>query len=162
MSLHLQKLLTFFNKNTCEFGIVLTRPFNILTINELVKLTTLWTTRPWCLFTSGIFFIFVLFVLILTFGRGSNIVIISLRKHAYSNILKISPQKKWKFSDKISDIFHISAQNIGCGHLLEPPRGGGSNKYPQNMFLSRNKNKHVYSCKPQFYYINLGFKGSTL
>ena len=39
----------------------------------------------------------------------------SLRKHAYSNILKILPPKKWKFSDKNSDIFHISAQNKDCG-----------------------------------------------
>ena len=30
--------------------------------------------------------------------------------------------KKWKFSDKNSDIFHISAQNIDCGYSLEPPR----------------------------------------
>ena len=36
--LHLQKLLTFFSKNTCEFDIVLTRTVNILTTNELVKL----------------------------------------------------------------------------------------------------------------------------
>ena len=27
--------------------------------------------------------------------------------------------KKWKFSDKKSDIFNISAQNIDCGHPLE-------------------------------------------
>ena len=27
----------------------------------------------------------------------------------------ILPPKKWKFSDKNSDIFHISAQNIDCG-----------------------------------------------
>ena len=40
---------------------------------------------------------------------------LSLRKHAYSNILKILPPTKWKFSDKNSDIFHISAQNIDCG-----------------------------------------------
>ena len=41
----------------------------------------------------------------------------SLRKHAYSNILKILPPKKWKFLDKKnSDIFHISAQNIDCGY----------------------------------------------
>ena len=33
-----------------------------------------------------------------------------------------------------SDIFHISAQNIDCGYLLEPPRRGGSNEYPQSMF----------------------------
>ena len=36
----------FFSKNTCEFGIVLPRSVHILTTNELVKLTTLWTTGP--------------------------------------------------------------------------------------------------------------------
>ena len=38
-------------------------------------------------------------------------------------------------------------------------RRGGSNEYPQSMFLSRNKKNNVYPCKPQFYYINVGFKG---
>ena len=48
--------------------------------------------------------------------------------------------KKINFSDKKnSDIFHISAQNIDRGYSLEPPRRGGSNEYPQSMFLSRNK-----------------------
>ena len=37
----------FFSKNTCELDIVLTRTVNILSTNELVKLTTLWTTGPW-------------------------------------------------------------------------------------------------------------------
>ena len=27
--------------------------------------------------------------------------------------------ENWKFSDKNSDIFYISAQNIDCGYLLE-------------------------------------------
>ena len=27
---------------------------------------------------------------------------------------------------------------------------GGSNKYPQSMFLSRNREINVYPCKPQF------------
>ena len=31
----------FFSKNTCEFDMVLTRTVNVLTTNELVKLTTL-------------------------------------------------------------------------------------------------------------------------
>ena len=31
-------------------------------------------------------------------------------------------------------IFLFSAQNIDCGYLLEPPRRGGSNEYPQSMF----------------------------
>ena len=66
--------------------------------------------------------------------------------------------KNWKFSDKKkSDIFHISAQNIDCGYSLEPPHRGGSNEYPQSMFLSRNKKNNVYPCKPQFYCIKVGF-----
>ena len=42
-------------------------------------------------------------------------------------------------------IFLISAQNIDCGYPLELPRRGGSNEYPQSMFLSRNmKNIRVF------------------
>ena len=47
---------------------------------------------------------------------------VSLRKHTYSNILKILPPKKENFQIKKSDIVHISAQNIDCGYSLEPPR----------------------------------------
>ena len=55
--------------------------------------------------------------------------------------------QKLKNSDKNSDIFHISAQNIiflisvqniDRWYSLEPPRRGGSNEYPLSMFLSRN------------------------
>ena len=76
------------------------------------------------------------------------------------------------FQIKNSYIFPISAQNIDCGYSLEPPRRGGSNEYPQSMFwrggsneypqsmfLSRNKKNNVYPCKPQFYYIKVGFEG---
>ena len=84
---------------------------------------------------------------------------LSLRKHAYSNILKIFPPKNENFQIKISDIFNISAQNIYCWFSLEPPRRGGSNEYPQFMFLSRNKKNNVYPCKPKFYYIKVVFKG---
>ena len=63
------------------------------------------------------------------------------------------------FSDKNPDIFRIHAQNIDRVYLLEPPRRGGSNGYPQSMFLSRNKKNNVYPIKPQFYYIKVGFKG---
>ena len=49
-----------------------------------------------------------------------------------------------------------------CGYSLEPPRRGGSNEYPQSMFLSRNKKNNVHPCKPQFYYIKVGFKGVKL
>ena len=74
----------------------------------------------------------------------------TLRKHAFSNILKISPPKTENFQIKKN---HISAQNINCGYSLEPPRGGGSNQYPQSMFSSKNKKNNVYPYKPQFYYI---------
>ena len=36
----------FFSKNTCELDSLLTRTVNILTTNDLVKLTMLWTLDP--------------------------------------------------------------------------------------------------------------------
>ena len=63
------------------------------------------------------------------------------------------------FQIKISDIFHISAQKHRLWYSLGPPHRGGSNEYPQFMFLSRNKKNNVCPCKPQFYYIKVGFKG---
>ena len=77
-------------------------------------------------------------------------IILTLRKHAYSNILKISPPKTESFQIKILIFFHISAQNIDCGYSLEPPRRGGSNKYPQSMFLSRNKKIMYTPVNPSF------------
>ena len=58
-----------------------------------------------------------------------------LRKQAYSNIKKISSPKPENFQITISDNCHISAQNIDCGYSLEPPQRGGSNEYPQSIFL---------------------------
>ena len=73
---------------------------------------------------------------------------------------KVHLQKlKKKNQIKNSDIFHTFAQNIDCGYPSEPPRRGGSNEYPQSMFLSKNKVNNVYPCKHQFYYIKVGFKG---
>ena len=66
------------------------------------------------------------------------------------------------FQTKNFDSFHISSQNIECGYSLEPPRRGGSNEYPQSMFLDRNKKTNVYPCKPQFYYIKWGLRGLKL
>ena len=86
----------------------------------------------------------------------------TLRKHAYSNILNILTSKKWKFSDKNSNISHTSGQNIECGYSLELPRWGSSNEYPQSMLLGRNRKNNVYPCKPQFYYKKVGFKGVSI
>ena len=49
---------------------------------------------------------------------------------------KFYHKKNENFQIKNSDIFHIFAQNIDCGYSLEPPRRGGSNEYPQSMFLA--------------------------
>ena len=101
----------------------------------------------------------------LTSLKGNNrhfkriVSVTTLRKHDYSNILKIFQPKNEIFQIKFFDIFHISAQNMDCGYSLEPPRRGGSNEYPQSMFLSRNRKNNVYPCKPQFYYIKVGFEG---
>ena len=65
------------------------------------------------------------------------VVCMSLRKHAYSNIYKISPPKTENCQIKNSDIFLISAQNIDYGYSLEPPRRGGSNEYPQSLFFGQ-------------------------
>ena len=84
----------------------------------------------------------------------------NVRKHAYSNTLKILPPKNENFQIKNSNIFfYISAQNIDCRYSLEPPQWGGSNEYPQSMYLSRNKKNTVYPFKPEFYYIKVGFNG---
>ena len=52
--------------------------------------------------------------------------------------------------------FRPGSHGLGQGHKV---RRGGSNEYPQFIFLSRNKKNNVYLCKPQFYCIKyVGFK----
>ena len=67
--------------------------------------------------------------------------------------------KNWKFLDKKFWYFSYFCSKNDCGYSLEPPRRGGSNEYPPYMFLIENKKSNVYPCKPQFYYIKVGFKG---
>ena len=43
---------------------------------------------------------------------------LTLEKHTYSNILKISLSKNETFNVKYSDMFHISARNIDCGYSV--------------------------------------------
>ena len=90
------------------------------------------------------------------------LLICTLQKHTYSDILRSLPKRNWNFLVKNSNIFQISDQNIDCGYSLEPPRQGGSNEYPRSMFLSRNKKNNVYPCKPQLYYLKVGFKGVNI
>ena len=75
---------------------------------------------------------------------------ITLRKHAYSNILKLLLPKNEIFQTKNSDIFHISAQNTDCGYSLEPPRRGGSNEYPQSIWFSKIRKIMYTPVTPSF------------
>ena len=70
--------------------------------------------------------------------------------------------KNENFQIKNSDVFRISAHNIVCGYLLELSQWGSYNKCPQSMCLSRNKKNNVYPCKPQFYYLKVGFIGVNI
>ena len=75
----------------------------------------------------------------------------------YSNFFR---SKIDNFQRKIVDIFLSFAQNIDCGYLLEPPRRGGSNVYPQSMFWSKNK-KNRYTPAYPSYAIKSGVWGYT-
>ena len=77
----------------------------------------------------------------------------------YRKLKKNLPPNTENFQIKTLIFFHISAQNIDCGYSLEPPRRGGSNDYPQSVFLIKNKKNNLYPFEPQFYYIKVGFKG---
>ena len=70
--------------------------------------------------------------------------------------------KNYNFQMKKCNCFFslILAQNIDCGYSLEPPHN--------LCFRTKKERKimytlvYVYPCKPQFYYIKVGCKGSTL
>ena len=105
---------------------------------------------------------------LLAWGRGLNyrFSLMSNERITTKHYENMPIQIYWKFYNQKMKIFrkkiwyfHISAENIDCRYLLEPPRRGGSNEYLQSMFLSRNKKNNVYPCEPQFYYIKEGFKG---
>ena len=72
----------------------------------------------------------------------------SLRKHAHA-IYRFKCKNE-NFHWKNFDIFLIFAQNMDCGYMLEPPRRGSSNEYPQSMFWSKNKKNRYTPANPSF------------
>ena len=64
-------------------------------------------------------------------------------KYLHMQYTEIFSQKKKNenFMYKNFDSFNTLAQNIHCVYMLEPPRRGGSNEYPQCMFWSKNRKK---------------------
>ena len=63
---------------------------------------------------------------------------------------KFHHQNNENFQIKKSNIFHSSAQNIDCWYSLEPPRRGGSNEFPQSMFLSKIRKIMYTPVNPSF------------
>ena len=79
----------------------------------------------------------------------------SLRKHAHATYSDFSRLLNDNFQFKFFDYCHIFAQNIDCGYTLE--------RVPTIYICFEAKiGKNVYPCKPQFYYIKVGYKGCTL
>ena len=82
---------------------------------------------------------------------------------------KFSDKKLWYFSyfcskHRLWVLVRTALAVLTSTHNLcfWAERRGGSNEYPQSMFLSRNKKNNVYPGKPQFYSINVGFKGVNI
>ena len=84
--------------------------------------------------------------------RRVNVVVnILITKTRLLKYIENFTSKNWKFSDKkLWYFFYISAQNIDRGYSLEPPRRGGSNEYPQSLFLSRNKKNNYTPVNSSF------------
>ena len=58
--------------------------------------------------------------------------------------------KMKNFARKIL-IFFLFLLKTDCGYMLEPPRRGGSNEYPQSMFWSKNKKNRYTPAYPSFF-----------
>ena len=80
----------------------------------------------------------------------NNITKTSLFKYTDNFTTKKIKKKKKKKSDKNSNIFHISAQNIDYGYLLEPPRRGGSNEYHNICFCAEIRKIMYTPVNPSF------------
>ena len=55
-----------------------------------------------------------------------------------------------KIIKKKANIFHVSAQQIDCGYLLEPPQQGGSNEYSQSMLWAEIRKLIFSPVNPSF------------
>ena len=73
------------------------------------------------------------------------------------NVVKNENIQKKKFH-----IFIIFAKNIDCGYMLDLPRRGGSNEYPQSMFWGKNKENIHTLVYPSFTILKWVLKGYTL
>ena len=64
--------------------------------------------------------------------------------------MRILPPRNENFQMKNSVSLHISAQNQDSGYLLELPRRGASNEYPQSMLLAEIRQLMYTYVNPSF------------
>ena len=83
----------------------------------------------------------------------------TLRKHAYSNILKISPPKAEGFPIENSDVFIFLLGTWIVGARWNRLAVAVLASTPRSVFSGANGINNVYPCKPQFYDMKVGFKG---
>ena len=84
----------------------------------------------------------------------------TLRKHAFSNILKISPPKTERFLIQILIFFTILPKTLIMGTRENRlPEAVQTSTHNLCFWAEVRKIYNVYPCKPQFYYIKKGFKG---
>ena len=100
------KFSIYSNRRVFVMGIAITslgrRGANCFSFRWFVKCVMSIIVCSLCLLVSLVGYVLCLCIFL-------DISLIKLRKHAYSNILKISPPKN-EFPNKYSDIFHISAK----------------------------------------------------
>ena len=72
------------------------------------------------------------------------------KTHLFKYIENFTTKKNENFQIKNSYILHISDQNIDRGYSLEPPPRGGSNEYPQSMFLAEIRKIMYTPVNPSF------------
>ena len=57
------------------------------------------------------------------------------------------------------EVFLIFAKNVDFGYTLEPPQCEAVLTSTYNLCFRAKIRENVYPCKPEFYYIKVGYKG---
>ena len=112
-----------------------------MTLNKLVKLTTLWTTWPWYpfLYISCVSYPILCYLI----SHQKTYIVLT---HFWVGFYRITKTCLYNFVLLKSHFYTVKLgftgvyvflfllKNIDCGYSLELPCQGGSNKYPQYMF----------------------------
>ena len=85
-----------------------------------------------------------------------------LQKHAYWNILKILPPKMKKIQIKKPWYFSYFDSKHRLWEFVRTASSRRVLTSTHNLCFRWNKKNNMYPCKPQFYYIKVGFEGVNI